>query len=84
MSRTVPAVYEKGVLRPLEPLHLHDNQRVTVTVRDSNEDIIDHELLEELERMEIPDVSLTEVQQRLSKISGSLGDDIMSDREERF
>lgn len=32
MGVIVTAVYEKGVLRPLRPLHLADNQTVTIEV----------------------------------------------------
>ena len=32
MERTFQAVFEKGVLRPLEPLRLKDKSRVTVTL----------------------------------------------------
>ncbi len=35
MSKTVDAVYENGVLRPLEPLGLREHQRVTVTVEEA-------------------------------------------------
>ena len=36
MIRTVKAVYENGVLRPLEPLELAEHQPVTVTVDESS------------------------------------------------
>jgi predicted DNA-binding antitoxin AbrB/MazE fold protein len=32
MTRIVEAVYEHGILRPLEPLDLPENERVTVTI----------------------------------------------------
>jgi len=32
MERTLPAVYEHGVLRPQEPLELPEHQRVIITV----------------------------------------------------
>ncbi|HEV3261706.1 MAG TPA: antitoxin family protein [Gemmataceae bacterium] len=32
MPRTLQAVYENGVLRPLEPVNLPDNEQVTVTI----------------------------------------------------
>jgi predicted DNA-binding antitoxin AbrB/MazE fold protein len=34
MTRTLQAVYEKGVLRPLEPLDLREQQVVSVTITD--------------------------------------------------
>lgn len=33
MERVLEAVYSNGVLRPLEPLNLSDNQRVMITIR---------------------------------------------------
>src|SRR5260370_19175636 len=32
MTKTVQAVYENGVLRPLDPVNLSENARVTVTI----------------------------------------------------
>jgi len=32
MGRTLEAVYRNGVLRPLEPLDLPEDQRVTITI----------------------------------------------------
>jgi predicted DNA-binding antitoxin AbrB/MazE fold protein len=34
MTRNLQAVYEKGVLRPLEPLDLREQQLVNVTITD--------------------------------------------------
>ncbi|PYT26175.1 MAG: hypothetical protein DMG57_22485, partial [Acidobacteria bacterium] len=34
MEKTVQAVYENGVLHPLEPLALRERQQVTVTISD--------------------------------------------------
>jgi len=34
MEKTVQAVYEDGVLRPLEPIPLAERQEVTVTISD--------------------------------------------------
>ena len=32
MGHTVTAIYERGVLTPLEPLDLSEHQRVTITI----------------------------------------------------
>jgi predicted DNA-binding antitoxin AbrB/MazE fold protein len=32
MTRSFPAVYENGILRPLEPLNLPDKEMVTITL----------------------------------------------------
>jgi predicted DNA-binding antitoxin AbrB/MazE fold protein len=39
MTREVEAIYEDGVLKPVEPLHLAEKQRVKVTVNDSPGDV---------------------------------------------
>ena len=91
MTKQVEAVYENGVLRPLEPLPLEEHQQVTVTVSDVPEDqlasMIDHAFIErarkEVEAMDhIP--TLDEVQRILSKIPGSLSKDIITEREDRI
>ncbi len=90
MTRQVEAVYENGVLRPLEPLPLDEHQRVTVTVSDTEDplaSIIDHAFVERA-RKEIRTLhhipSLEEVRKILSKIPGSLSEDIRAEREDRF
>ena len=35
MHKRLEAIYENGVLRPLEPVDLEEHQRVTVTIEDS-------------------------------------------------
>jgi predicted DNA-binding antitoxin AbrB/MazE fold protein len=63
MTRKVPAVYEQGVLKPLEPLALPEGQRVTVTVepveeRLSPDEILDlaHQVYEGLSDEEIAEI----------------------------
>ena len=90
MTKQVEAVYENGALRPLEPLPLNEHQRVTLTVsaaEDPLASIIDHAFVErarkEVQTMDyIP--SLEEVRNILSKIPGSLSEDIRAEREDRF
>ena len=84
----VEAVYENGVLRPLNPLSLVEAQRVALTITDAElgYNVRDKELLErvraEVATMEhIP--SLEEVHRALSKIPGSLTQDFVDEREER-
>ncbi len=91
MTRHVEAVYENGMLRPLEPLPLNENQRVTLTVSDAAEDpltsMIDHGFVEQA-RHEVEAIrnipTLEDVQSILSKIPGSLSEDIIAEREDRF
>jgi len=89
MTRTLEAVYEGGLLRPLEPLLLKEHQKVTVTVVKGAEDplapyldsISTHSLRANADRKSKP--SLEKVRAALSGIRGSFSDDIRAERERR-
>ncbi len=52
-TKQVEAVYENGVLRPLEPLPLDEHQRVTLTVYDAEDSLasmIDHAFVERVRK----------------------------------
>jgi len=87
MTRHVEAVYEHGVLRPLEPLSLAESQRVKLTISDTGtgHSSPDMEFLKwaqaEVAAMtRVP--SIEEVREVMSKIPGSLAEDIIAEREE--
>jgi predicted DNA-binding antitoxin AbrB/MazE fold protein len=86
MEKTVRAVYQKGVLRPLEPLLLKEQQQVTITISDLA-DVTPHLPLlasaEEWADEADDDVSLDEVRQALSTIRGSLSEAIVEERRDR-
>ena len=88
MIQHVEAVYENGVLRPLNPVSLAEAERVTLTITNAKlgDSLRDDDLLEmvraEVAAMEnIP--SLEEVHRALSKMTGSLTEDFSAEREER-
>jgi predicted DNA-binding antitoxin AbrB/MazE fold protein len=84
MTRSFKAIYEKGVLRPLEPLPLAEHQQVTVTVSDSPEpDMSDTAFLKYLEAEADDSVSLEHVRSALAKITGSMTQDFVGERDER-
>ena len=86
MTKTLQAVYENGVLRPLEPLPLKEHQRVMVTVSDPAECWLDHEYVEQVKKdvaLMGPAPSLEEVRKALAKIPGKLSDTIRVERERR-
>ena len=72
MVKSVPAIYENGVLRPLEPLDLSERQHVAISVESPTAGIdswLDDEFLTELEAAEtVP--SLQEVRAALAGLSG--------------
>ncbi len=83
MSKKLEAVYENGVLRPLEPLDLPEHQRVTIIVYPSlEEDWLDAECLH-LSAAEVDEsLSLETVREALGKIPGSLTADFIAERED--
>jgi predicted DNA-binding antitoxin AbrB/MazE fold protein len=84
MVRSLQAVYEKGVLRPLEPLSLREHQKVTVTVNDQEEDWTDSAFLQSLEEQADESVTLADVRLALGKIPGSMAEDFQRERDERI
>ena len=86
MTKTIQAVFENGVLRPLSPLNLRDMETVTLSVSQSVDGIAaweDSECYETHKNDVDVSVSLEQVQQALSKITGSMSADFAAEREER-
>ncbi len=85
MTRSLQAVYQNGVLRPLEPLDLREQQVVTVTISEAApvEPWLDTECLADCARDADDGVTLEEVRAALAKIPGSLTEDFVAEREER-
>jgi predicted DNA-binding antitoxin AbrB/MazE fold protein len=85
-TKHIPAIFEAGKLRPLEPLNLQEHERVELAVIRSGD------VAEESDEDYLPDfiseadfsVTLDQVQQALAKIPGSLVDDFAQERDERF
>jgi predicted DNA-binding antitoxin AbrB/MazE fold protein len=87
MTRQVEAVYEHGVLRPLEPLTLGESQRVKLTISDASTGCYSRDLgFVEKAKAEVAAMnhvpSIEEVHQIMSKIPGSLAEDFAAEREE--
>jgi predicted DNA-binding antitoxin AbrB/MazE fold protein len=85
MTRTLPAVYENGALRPLEPVSCHEHERVLLTIESQSaaeEALVDEEFLAYCATQADDAVSLEAVRQALAKIPGSLTDDIRAERDE--
>ena len=85
MIQNVEAVYEHGVLRPLEPLSLAEFQRVRLTISDhlSGRSQRDRNVLETA-RAEAAQVgiipSIDQVRTALASIPGSLSEDVIAER----
>jgi predicted DNA-binding antitoxin AbrB/MazE fold protein len=91
MTNHVDAVYENGVLRPLEPLPLEEHQRVRVTISsisaDSLASLVDRSFLEQARR-EVAAAGYIptheEVRRMTAKDPSSWSEAIIAEREERF
>jgi predicted DNA-binding antitoxin AbrB/MazE fold protein len=86
MEKTIQAVYEDGVLRPLEPILLEERQEVTVTISDQGNIPRDHPLLassDEWASATGDQVSLDEVRRALASIRGSLSEAVIEERRDR-
>ena len=86
MGMTFEAVYENGVLKPLESLTLSNRQHVFVTISGAavgTDDLAGYFEPEEWEAAKHDDVSLQDVRRALSSIQGSLADAVVASREER-
>lgn len=85
MTRNLQAVYENGMLRPLEPLDLREQQLVNVIITDEVplEPLLDTEYLAACARETDDEVSLEQVRAALAKIPGSLTEDFLAEREDR-
>ena len=86
MEKTVQAVYENGVLHPLEPLLLGERQQVTVTIYDRIDASANHPLLvspDEWSHATQDEIGLEEVRRALATIHGSLSEAVLEERRER-
>jgi predicted DNA-binding antitoxin AbrB/MazE fold protein len=85
MNRNLQAVYEHGVLRPLEPLDLPEKQLVTVAITDESgeEPWLDTDFVDEGFGEADDSVTLEEVRAALAKIPGSLTEDFVAERDDR-
>ena len=86
MEKPIQAVYEGGVLHPLEPLILGEKQQVTVTISDAREMPDEHSLLvssDEWADAAQYDISLEEVRRQLAGIRGTLSEAIIQERQDR-
>jgi predicted DNA-binding antitoxin AbrB/MazE fold protein len=83
MTRTITAVYENGLLRPLEPLDIAEREEVRITVQNGEgDDWVDHEAEALAKRESHGAPSLEEVRLELSRLPGSWADDLIADRGE--
>jgi len=90
MTRRIDAIFENGILRPLEPLQLEEMERVRLTISndiaDPLEALVDRQFLEScsLELAGLgPVPTLHEVHESLARDKSSWSDAIIAERRER-
>jgi predicted DNA-binding antitoxin AbrB/MazE fold protein len=88
MTIRVEAVYENGMLRPLEPLALSEHQLVVLTLSEATSPRLQRDekylaAVREQVAKEGPPPGLDEVRRRLAKIPGSMTADFIAEREDR-
>jgi predicted DNA-binding antitoxin AbrB/MazE fold protein len=83
--RKLQAVYEGGVLRPVEVLRLDEHQLVSVIILDdvAPEGELQFEAPERFEPLADPGATLESVREALAKIPGSLDADFAAERNRR-
>jgi predicted DNA-binding antitoxin AbrB/MazE fold protein len=85
MSEVFEAIYEDGVLRPLEKLSLRPKQRVFLRIDESLNavaELEDKAFAEYCRAQGDPNVTLEEVRQALAMIPGSLTEACSAERDE--
>jgi len=91
MAKQVEAVYENGLLRPLEPLPLEEHQRVTVVITEAQSfperSHPDSAYLEAIQK-EVASMGRVPTLEEIHKITSqdptSWAEAIITEREERF
>lgn len=88
MAVQVDAVYENGVLRPLQPLDLKEHEHVVLSISKADREQTGPRLaVEYIERLKRelgnePVPSIEEVRTLLSTIPGSMADEVIAQRGE--
>ncbi|HMV50182.1 MAG TPA: antitoxin family protein [Blastocatellia bacterium] len=89
MTTQLEAIFQGGVLRPLQSLWLSENQKVSLTIATlpattDEAAYLDTDLHRYCESRADDGITLEQVRKELASIPGSIAGDIIEDREERF
>jgi len=97
MSQYIDAIFNDGAFHPRQPVHFANGEWVKLTVDSATtptevddddlgdiDDLLDHEFISECQRNSGKALPIEEIQRRMSVIKGSLADDIIAEREDRF
>lgn len=87
MIQRVKAIYESGVLKPLDPVNLEEEEIVSLSIEklaDKEQLPDDDEYLPLIAEEGDPNVTWEAVRALLAKLPGSLTEDFDRERDERF
>lgn len=85
MIHQLEAVWQGGVLHPLQALDLPENQRVSLTVQEAiDEELLDTDYIRYCEANADYSITLEQVRKALASIPGSMTEDFIAEREDRF
>lgn len=85
MEKSIAALCENGLFRPLEPLYLEEHQQVSLTIDESEVTrTSDQDLLTSLAGEALPEVTLEVLRAALAKNPGTGITTFVAEREEDF
>lgn len=82
VKQDVQAVFENGVLRPLEQLVLSENEQVSITVHSGDDEWLDADALALAAAEGDATTTVATVREQLSRIQGSLAEAVIAERGE--
>jgi predicted DNA-binding antitoxin AbrB/MazE fold protein len=86
MTYSVEAVFENGVLRPLEPLGLAEQEHVHVTVTPAGQKLpaewLDHQFMRACAGYRNDPITAEEIRRLTATIPGSMSEQVRADRDD--
>jgi predicted DNA-binding antitoxin AbrB/MazE fold protein len=86
MTISIEAIYENGVLRPLEPLGLAEQQHVHVTIaptaRSLPDEWLDHQFIQSCAGYRNESITAEQIRRLTATIPDSMADQVRADRDD--
>ena len=82
MATKFEAIYGQGVLRPLEPLSLDENEKVTVEIAQAGDGPALSQFVHQ-RAAKVEKLSFQEIRQRFKHLPGCWADDVIDQRSDR-
>ena len=82
MATKFEAIYGAGMLRPLQPLSLNENEKVTLEISQADDDLaftqFVHQRAANVEKLSFP-----QIRERFKHVPGCWADDVIDQRSDR-